>query len=451
MREIKIGDDWTVPNLDGVGRRTLVQGAVWTVPVIVGATATPAAAASAAPTLQFTQPSYSGTACGVISGVQVRRTSDGTAPDAGKTIVVTLADGYTFAGGSTTYSAVSDANGVISLPDITVPATGGSSVFSATSDSLSALAPVSAPAVSNGHFQLNNAGVLEIYSQIPSDAQAIGYGYFLTPGGELWYKTRTTPVATGVTSAVGENVRNSSGTQRDVTTFTADGVSYQWSSEDTLYTFSQIPSDAAAVGFGYYLTPGGELWYKNRSTPVNVGVTSAVAEHVRLSSNGAEYDVVTYTEGGRSHQWNDQGTHETYPQIPADAKAVGYGYFLTPGGELWYKGRSTPVDVGVTSAVGENTILSSGGGQYDVTTYTANGVSHQWSSDGTLGTFSQIPSDAKAIGYGYYLTPSGDLWYKDRSTPVEVGVTSAVAENSSLSSDGAQYDVVTYTAEPTCS
>lgn len=45
-KTIKIGDDWTIPNENGVGRRVLVEGAVWTIPVIAAAVATPAAAAS---------------------------------------------------------------------------------------------------------------------------------------------------------------------------------------------------------------------------------------------------------------------------------------------------------------------------------------------------------------------------------------------------------------------
>lgn len=49
IHEIKIGDDWTIPDPDGVGRRTLVQGAVWTVPVIAAAASAPLAAASNEP------------------------------------------------------------------------------------------------------------------------------------------------------------------------------------------------------------------------------------------------------------------------------------------------------------------------------------------------------------------------------------------------------------------
>jgi len=43
---IKLGDDWTVPNPDGLSRRTIVKGAAWTVPTIAIAAAAPSAAAS---------------------------------------------------------------------------------------------------------------------------------------------------------------------------------------------------------------------------------------------------------------------------------------------------------------------------------------------------------------------------------------------------------------------
>lgn len=150
---ITLSDGWTIPAESGVGRRTLVKGAAWTVPVVAISTATPAAAASATPTLAFTQSSYSGTACGTISGVQVKRTTDGSAPDSGKVARVTLKDGYTFADGSTGYSGTTDANGLVALPDIKVPSKGGKSAFGATSDSLSASAPVSAdPTAASGLY-----------------------------------------------------------------------------------------------------------------------------------------------------------------------------------------------------------------------------------------------------------------------------------------------------------
>ncbi|WP_146076754.1 hypothetical protein [Rathayibacter tritici] len=155
---IVASSDWTVPTADGVHRRTIVKGAAWTVPVVAVSMATPAAAASKTPTLKFTQGSYTGTACKTITGVQVKRTTDGTTADPGKTVTVTLKDGYTFADGTTTYTGTTDADGLVTLPDIKVPSKGGNSNFSATSNTLSASAPVSSTATAKtGVYTTNQA------------------------------------------------------------------------------------------------------------------------------------------------------------------------------------------------------------------------------------------------------------------------------------------------------
>ncbi|MBF4461350.1 MULTISPECIES: hypothetical protein [unclassified Rathayibacter] len=336
---------WSIPAEDGVHRRTLVKGVAWTLPAVAVATATPAAAASGTPTLRFTQNSYTGQGCSTITGVQVRRTTDGTTPDPGKTITVTLTDGYTFSDGSTSHSATTDSNGLITLPAISVPAKGGTSTFAAASDSLGTTAPVSATAApGGGNYQWRSTGQLETYSNIPSGAKAVGYGFFLV-NGELWWKGRTTPVITGVTSAVGQHVDS---LNADVATVEANGTSYQWNSNGQLNTYPNIPANATAVGYGFFLV-NGELWWKGRTTPVITGVTSAVGQHV----DSLNADVATFEANGKSYQWNSNGRFDTYDQIPANATAVGYGFFLV-NGELWWKIRTTPVASNVSSAVGEH-------------------------------------------------------------------------------------------------
>ncbi|MWV48098.1 hypothetical protein GRS96_02265 [Rathayibacter sp. VKM Ac-2803] len=49
-RDIPISEGWSIPNENGVGRRTLVKGAAWSVPVVAVAVAAPMAAASNTPT-----------------------------------------------------------------------------------------------------------------------------------------------------------------------------------------------------------------------------------------------------------------------------------------------------------------------------------------------------------------------------------------------------------------
>ncbi|SMH29897.1 hypothetical protein SAMN06295885_0360 [Rathayibacter oskolensis] len=139
VREIKIGDDWTVPNLDGVGRRTLVQGAVWTVPVIAATVATPAFAASLAPTLEFVNGPYSATACSALPTIILQATTDGSVPAVGQSVTVTLPSGLTWSDGTTApRSFVTDAAGQVSLTGIEAPAKDGTFAISAASGSLTA-------------------------------------------------------------------------------------------------------------------------------------------------------------------------------------------------------------------------------------------------------------------------------------------------------------------------
>lgn len=61
---IEIGDDWSITEQTPSGplRRTIVQGAAWTIPVIAGAMAAPMAAASTEPTCPTVAPSSEWTA-----------------------------------------------------------------------------------------------------------------------------------------------------------------------------------------------------------------------------------------------------------------------------------------------------------------------------------------------------------------------------------------------------
>ncbi|PPG40323.1 hypothetical protein C5C20_11950 [Rathayibacter rathayi] len=170
---IALSEGWSIPAENGVGRRTLVKGAAWAVPAVAVTTATPAAAASGSPTLAFTRSSYSGTACGTISGVQVKRTTDGTTADPGRSVTVKLADGYTFAGGTTSYTGTTGSDGLITLPDISVPARGGKSTFAATSNALSASAPVSADPSAKTGLYIYDASTGKTSGPVKNSANAI--------------------------------------------------------------------------------------------------------------------------------------------------------------------------------------------------------------------------------------------------------------------------------------
>ncbi|KTS79932.1 hypothetical protein NS183_18455, partial [Microbacterium testaceum] len=123
----------------GLPRRTVLAGAAWTIPVIAAATITPTASASGTLQLAFDKTTYNGTACSTITGAYVTATTNGVATT-GASITVTLSNNYTFAGGATTATGLSGANGRYTLPDINVPSMGGNATLQATSSSAAATA-----------------------------------------------------------------------------------------------------------------------------------------------------------------------------------------------------------------------------------------------------------------------------------------------------------------------
>ncbi|WP_424980972.1 hypothetical protein, partial [Microbacterium sp. S308A+] len=111
---------------------------------------------------------------------------------------------------------------------------------------------------------------------------------------------------------------------------------------------------------------------------------------------------------------------ESIPFIPSDAVAVGYNYYLTPSGDLYNANKTTgPVASGVTS------LSSTSRAGSDYGSAMINGVASRILNGDVIESFPFIPSDAVAVGYNYYLTPSGDLYSThDTSGPFATGVTS---------------------------
>ncbi|QWL32746.1 hypothetical protein [Rathayibacter toxicus] len=415
-KAISLGNDWTIDMKTerGIERRTIVQGATWTIPAAALAVATPAFAASPAPTLAFTQSSYSGTACGTITGVQVKRTVDGTAPDPGKTVSVTLADGYTFADGTTTYSGTTDANGLITLPDIKVPAKGGNSNFSASSDSLAATAPVSATAAAGTAQTFGEGYTKEAFTKVPTGSTAVGFRTYLSSSGDLYYKD--TLIASGVKNAVAELDANNA---TRVTYVASDGTASVWNeSADPAETYKSVPKNSTAVGFRTYLSSSGDLYYKD--TLIASGVKNAVAE---LDANNATR--VTYVASdGTASVWNEQTNQpaETYTSVPKNSTAVGFRTYLSSSGDLYYK--DTLIASGVKNAVAELDANNA----TRVTYVASDGTASVWNeqTNQPAETYKSVPKNSTAVGFRTYLSSSGDLYYKD--TLNASGVTSAVAE-----------------------
>lgn len=420
MTENTTGTDSTSSGRpSGLSRRTIVKGAAWSVPVVALAVAAPAASASTLGTLEFTQPNYSGTGCGTITNVQVRLTTDGTTPDPAKAITVSLPTGYTFADGSTSYTGTTGSDGTITLPAITVPSAGGSSTFTAVSGSLTAAAPVSATASTGTAQNFSGGAPGATYPAVPSNATAISAGYFLTPDGQLWYGNSL--MATGVTSAQGYAAALADAAGNYVTWI--DGSGGHVSNQGTVgsNTLSFIPAGSTALAAGYFLAPNGDLWYALQSSgPIATNVTSAFG-YSGPGATGAPTNYVSFvTATGATYTVHEASVGGSSGTLPTGTKAVGPAYFVAPNGDLYYNGGTTPIATGVTSARGYNV----GGTNY--LTY-VNGSGGATIGNGNVnGNYNaNVPAGSTALSAGYFLSPSGGLYYTNGATPIATGITSA--------------------------
>ncbi|WP_417505570.1 hypothetical protein [Microbacterium sp.] len=142
--------DWTLPEdieveggkAKGLPRRTILMGAAWSVPVISAAIATPLAAASITPTLEFVGGPYTADACG-NTAVTVRMTTNGTTPAPGEPVQISLPAGFTWSDGTTaprTFTTAAD--GTVTVTGLSVPPTNGQLQFTATSGTLTAATPI---------------------------------------------------------------------------------------------------------------------------------------------------------------------------------------------------------------------------------------------------------------------------------------------------------------------
>jgi hypothetical protein len=325
-----------------VNRRTIVQGAAWSIPVVAVAVGAPLAAASTTVTLTFNQPSYSGAGCATLGGVVVTATANG-APAPGETVSVVLPSGYTFSDGSTTYSAVTGPTGTVTLPDIVLPASGGSASMTASTGAATASATlITTPNTTAGETAGSDPVTPVGNGQIPAGSTAVGFRYYLAPNGDLYYRDGSR-VATGVTSA-----KSIYANGVEFVSFQTSAGSFETSGADQPVTpvgNGQIPAGSTVVGFRYYLAPNGDLYYRDGSL-VAAGVTSAKS----IYANGVEFVSFQTSAGSFETSGADQPvTPVGNGQIPAGSTVVGFRYYLAPNGDLYYR-DGTRVTTGVTSA-----------------------------------------------------------------------------------------------------
>ncbi|PPH58367.1 hypothetical protein [Rathayibacter toxicus] len=413
------GTGWSIPAEDGVHRRTLVKGMSWTVPIAATALATPAFAASPQPTLKFTQDSYSGTACGTISGAQVKRTVDGTAPDSGKTVKVTLSDGYTFANGSTTYSGTTDANGLITLPDIKVPAKGGNSSFSASSDKLTATAAVSAPKNTKSQQVSNTTAKADG----PSDATPLNSGYWLKDG-TLYFGTTAVKDSSGTDLKVASTSTGWYATNTTENNYiavqTTDGKAYQVNSSTAKIAG---PDGATPLNSGYWLKDGtlyfGTTAIKD-STGADLKVASTSTGWYATNTTDNNYIAVQTTDG-KAYQVNNSTATIAGPD---GATPLNSGYWLKDG--TLYFGTTAIKD----STGADLKVASTSTGWYATNTTDNNYIAVQ-TTDGKA--YQVNNSTAKIAGPDGATPLNSGYWLKDGT--LYFGTTS-VTSNVTATSDG---------------
>lgn len=404
----------------GVGRRTIMAGAAWTIPAIAIATAAPARAAASGLTLAFDKASYSGTLCTAISGAYVTATAGGVAA-AGQSITVSLGNGFAFENGLTSYTGVSGGDGRVNLPPIRVKTASTTSVMSAASSTATASSTVSSAAASTSQTaRYRNAGTSSANHDytVPAGSIVVGPKTTLDPGGVLRKFSAT--VASGVTSAWADWASND---QLTITWTDATGAHYRiWGTNDVLIASANadwvVPSGSVVVGPSTTLDPSGVL--RKSTAQISTGVTSAWADFA-----SSDQITITWIDTAGAHYriWGTNGVlisgaNQNYT-VPAGSVVVGPATTLDPSGVL--RRVTTQVATGVTSAWAD--FASSD--QLTVSWVDAAGAHYRIASLTNPDWDYAVPAGSVMVGPSTTLDPQGVL---RRSTmQAATGVTSAWA------------------------
>ncbi|MDN4641964.1 hypothetical protein QCD70_17075 [Agreia sp. PsM10] len=373
-----------------------------------------------------------------MKDVTLLLTTNGTTPDPGKTVTVTLPSGLTWSDGTTTPKVfTTDASGNVTLTGIKATSAAGTPTITATSSTGPTAAAVVTvtPATTSAHTYIPGNPVWN-WSSVPSGATAIGNGVFLAQNGDLYQNN--TVIASGVTSA---NHVFAPGPGPRITWVNASGGHNSTDGGATVTNYPAVPTGSTAIGNGMFLTPSGEVWSTNAPLVVNgvplTGVTSAIYE---LPDSSGRLNYVTSTGGhtyipGNPTVWN-------WSSVPSGATAIGNGVFLAQNGDLYQ--NNTVIASGVTSA---NHVFAPGPGPR-ITWVNASGGHNSTDGGATVTNYPAVPTGSTAIGNGMFLTPSGEVWSTNAPLVVNgvplTGVTSAIYELPDSSGR------LNYMAGPTC-
>lgn len=409
-----------------IQRRTVLKGATWSVPIIAAAVAVPAYAASAGePTVTFVGGPYTSGACDTVPDITVQATTDGTAPAVGEAILITLPEGLTWSDGSTTpRSLTTDAVGRVTLTGIRTsgPLTEGTLLIGAAGVGKSVNGPITiTPAPETFHFyNKSTTGAQDgDYTAVPDGSSPLGDGFWLAPNGDL-YRDNVV-IASGVTGGAAYEFNISGTVTRSAQYTTADGVNHYYNlpyggGAGSEGIYSNVPSGSTALGYGYWLTPSGDLLLDD-GTQVAQNVTNTSAAYILGSSNPAQRSITFTTSDGVHHFYNYRGwtgpaQQGVYTGVPGGSEPLGVGYWLAPNGDLYLD--NTVIAQGVTAAQAYEFNVN-GAVARSVQYTTADGVNHFYnlqygSTTPTAGTYTDIAAGAVPLGYGYWRTPDGDLY-----------------------------------------
>lgn len=388
---------------DGVKRRTILAGAAWSIPVVTVVTSAPATAATNDLTLAFDKSSYDGKACGTISGAYVTATRNGVVA-AGESVTVTLADGYTFKDGSTSYTGTTDANGKLTLPDIKVPGTGGDSTATATSGSASTTAALKTPSGARA-FSVFEKGTPNALGNVPAGSTPLNSGYFLK-GSSLYQYNSSTAVATDVsktstgwTGSDGNHIyyTDTSGNAHSVFEGNAPG------------DLKSVPKDATPLNSGYFLK--GSTLYYNDGTVLATDVASTSTGWSASDGNHIQY----ISTSGAAYGIGEKNKPTAFSSVPSGATALNSGYFLKDNTLYYIDGTKLAENVSKTS-----TGWSASDGNHVYYTDTS-GKAHA-AFNKTTSDLSSVPSGSTPLNSGYFLKDKVLYW--NDGTKITDGVES---------------------------
>ncbi|KQQ10148.1 hypothetical protein [Rathayibacter sp. Leaf296] len=399
----------TLDGNGGVQRRTIVAGASWTIPVIAIATATPAAAASLQPTLEFITVPATVDSCATLGDVVIEATTDGSAPVADGTLVtVTLPPGLTWSDGTTTPRTLPTTSGRVTVTGLKATGTASGPVtLTASSGTLLTPATVTVSPVGVATFQ-NSGEAPATYPAVPGGSTAVGYNTFLARDGSLWRGNSPLGVfATPGTVDVQYDPRFGIYTSY----VDASGVASFLFPDGTVTTNPLVPAGSENLSYGFWLAPDGGFYY--------VGSGATVYASALPGTGGSAYSVLnastwfTYIDpSGVATFKNGGDAPTTYPAVPAGSTAVGYNTFLAPDGSLW-RGNSP---LGIFATPGSVDV------QYDprygvFTTYRdATGVASYYFQDGTVVANPAVPAGSTNLTYGFWLSPDGGFYASSGNT-----------------------------------